>query len=529
MKLGDKINRFLIGGLLLLVFILAAFLTINAFKYSELSAPTYIGYNWPRLILDSNVKNFIICLGGMIIFTLIKFFTDKFPEFSLVFSRILFFMCACFYIVIGIYYVKYSPYYPSGDQLNTTACAYYNLQGNYEMLQPLGYIDIYPQQKGLVFLYEIFFRMFGDFNYKPVYILHLFCNIGAMALCFFALDELTHDASVLFTYNFFSIMFYPLFQYSTYAYGDLLSIFFTALLWFSLVKLYKKEKKVYLVLIAISSYMAFATRASAIIAIVALVIVLIMMLIKKKKLVFIIAMALSVIVPAVCNTALNTYYERKSGYDSNTGVPVTAFLAMGLMETDGAMGVYNYYNQQVYSENNGDKKTASAEAKAYIDYRLDEFKDNPEYAKNFFLEKIRMQWLEPIYEVNTHTHSFKEDADLFGIYIDIYYGSLFYVIFKFMNRHQSYMYFYLFAFALISLIRLIKNKKESMDLSLLFPLVLFVGGFLFSIIWEAKARYTLPYAFFLLIYIPMGMKSIYDFTREIKPVKKLELSKQGKH
>ncbi len=523
MNSGEKINRFLTGGLLILIALISGFLTVNAFRYSYISAPTYVGYNWPRIIADSTFKNFILCLCGMILFSLIKYFTDKYPDFSRTFSGVLFIMTVIIYIIIGIIYVKNSPYYPSGDQLNTTACAYYNLQGDYIMYSPLGYIGIYPQQKGLVFLYEIFFRLFGPFNYTPVYILHLFCNVGAMSLCFITLRELSKDAAVLFTYNFFAIMFYPMFQYATYAYGDLLSIFFTALLWFSLVKFYKNKKKWYLILIALSAYFSFATRASAIIAIISLVITLLLIFIKDKKLIYVSALILVISVPLVLNTALNKYYEYKSGYDYHTGVPVTAFLAMGLMETDGAMGVYNNYNQKVYTVYDGDKKLASEEASAYIDARLDEFKENLQYARDFFLEKVRMQWLEPIYEVNTHTHSFKEDAPLYGIYIDMYYGSLFYIIFKFMNRHQSFMYFYLFAFATISLVKLFK-KKESVEPALLFPLIMFVGGFLFSIIWEAKARYSLPYAFFLIIFIPMGMKNIYDFARDM--VNKTEFIKQ---
>lgn len=35
-----------------------------------------------------------------------------------------------------------------------------------------------------------------------------------------------------------------------------------------------------------------------------------------------------------------------------------------------------------------------------------------------------------------------------------------------------------------------------------------IGGFLFSILWEAQCRYVFPYYVFLILYAPMGLYAV---------------------
>ena len=37
------------------------------------------------------------------------------------------------------------------------------------------------------------------------------------------------------------------------------------------------------------------------------------------------------------------------------------------------------------------------------------------------------------------------------------------------------------------------------------PMIAVVGGFLFSIAWENKCRYVLPYFMYLVLYAPLGV------------------------
>ena len=85
---------------------------------------------------------------------------------------------SCFLLVIAEYfYVREHPYYPSGDQLNTTAGSVYAREGNYLMFTKGGYIGLYEQQKGLLFLYEILFSIFGDFRYDITSKFHICLSV----------------------------------------------------------------------------------------------------------------------------------------------------------------------------------------------------------------------------------------------------------------------------------------------------------------------------------------------------------------
>ena len=61
---------------------------------------------------------------------------------------------------------------------------------------------------------------------------------------------------------------------------------------------------------------------------------------------------------------------------------------------------------------------------------------------------------------------------------------------------------------LVSILVLIQNRKN-LSWEIIFLLMIFIGGFMFHILWEAKSRYIIPY---LVVLIPIA--SIL-----IKPVK----------
>ena len=55
-------------------------------------------------------------------------------------------------------------------------------------------------------------------------------------------------------------------------------------------------------------------------------------------------------------------------------------------------------------------------------------------------------------------------------------------------------------------------------------LIAIVGGFLFSIIWEAMSRYVLPYAVYTIPLAAIGMETLQKWLRQL-----LQKSKDSKH
>ena len=62
------------------------------------------------------------------------------------------------------------------------------------------------------------------------------------------------------------------------------------------------------------------------------------------------------------------------------------------------------------------------------------------------------------------------------------------------------------------MIVLIQNRKN-LSLDIIFLITIFIGGFAFHILWEAKSRYIIPY---IVVLIPVASISIKKFDIRLK-------------
>lgn len=497
---SDSIVRFCGMAIFLISAFIFSYLAYQSARISMYSSNKYTGYNWPVEISDSVFKNIIFCLFALCVLIGLYLFENKYPHISEIICRITLITVLTLYMILGIRYVLTSPYYPSGDQLSATAGAAYALEGNFLMFQKLGYIGIWPHLKGLLLFYEIIFKLFGSFNYTASGIINLILNALTILTGYFLIKDFNCSALPRFLWLMLSAFMFPYFIMIPYAYGDLPSIFGIMVFVFFFKK-YISSKKIHsLFLAALGSAFAIESRGSAWIAVIALFIASVLISIQKKKIYPLIGILAISIFCYSCNMLIGIGFEKASGYDRHTGSPVYGHIAMGMQETDGSPGVFNRYNQTVYEGNDGDRAAAAAEAKEYISERLAEFRCDKELAKDFYKKKILLQWIEPMFESNTHMASFKNDIslqDLSPFYMRAYVGDIHIFLFKFMNKYQSLCYLLCLIYCVLTLALLIQNKKEP-DIYMWFFFIFFIGGFIFSIIWEAKARYQLPYFIFML-------------------------------
>ena len=63
--------------------------------------------------------------------------------------------------------------------------------------------------------------------------------------------------------------------------------------------------------------------------------------------------------------------------------------------------------------------------------------------------------------------------------------------------------------SICSLMVLIKNRKN-ISMEVIFLLTIFVGGFTFHILWEAKSRYIIPYIIVLIPIASINMENIFQ-------------------
>ena len=419
-------------------------------------------------------------------------------------------ICLCTLIVtgviafaLGIFYVCKNPYYPVGDQINTTAFAAYCREGNFSMLSPGGYVGMYQQQKGLGILYEILFALFGNFNYRPAKIIHVVWWIFTI-LAGYGFLKLNTDRPVFrMLYCVMMLGCFPFLFYLPYIYGDVLSISFGTILFYGVASYEHSGQKRYIALASFAAGLAVLARKNTWIILIAVVVYALLSSLKKRKLKYLLAGTAILLTAALSVKAVDVVYEVRSGYPSGVGIPSILWVAMGLQETEGRAGVYNRYQQTTFADCDFQQESATQQGKIYIRERLEEFSQNPGKAFSFFKNKLEGQWIEPMYAALETTESFEEGTVLSPALESLYYGALGRIIWNLTNYYQSILY--LAGLMALVMLGILWWKKKDVPTSLWLPWIAVFGGFLFSIMWEAKSRYVFPYCVFMILYAPEGL------------------------
>ncbi|MCR4793490.1 MAG: hypothetical protein K5871_12160 [Lachnospiraceae bacterium] len=424
-------------------------------------------------------------------------------------SDLILIICSVLSFVIGIIYLKDHPYYMDGDQINTFyAAVYASEKGSaiqYAMFQPGGYIGIYPQQKGLVFFYLILHGLFGEKLYTAMQYIHLLYPQMILHAGYHALKEEKISAFGRSIYCILILTCLPLYLYIPYMYGDLGSIAFSFCFALFLIRFLNSGKKLDLALMSLFGSIALLLRMQIWILLIAACIVLFLEFVRKKKILLLIACAMIVLVPYLSDLAIDTYFEKVSGYEDVDGIPAACWLAMGLQETNGNPGVYNRYNQGTFGDCGFDAEKASEIAMLDFHESLDNFREDHEYAKWFFETKLRQEWTAPDMEGFTMTSiwdalSGTDPSEAPEWLYELYWGKYYDKVINIANRYQTIIYLSAFILAAFELIFFRKKKNLSHLVQLC--LIYFLGGFIFFTLWENMSRYMLPFFMSLVWLVP---------------------------
>ena len=499
----EKIYRILLGIFLVCLIPILLVLSYWSCRYSYYGTVDYSIRN--LLIKDSTWKHFVIfLLTSVLVYEGDKWLNaqnqekqEKICIYTLLATSVTAFL-------LGSIYVLNNPYYPVGDQISATAFAAYCRDGNFIMLCSGGYVGMYQQQKGLGILYEILFALFGNFNYTPAKILHVIWWVLAILAGYGFLKLNTDRAIFRIVYCIMMLGCIPFLLYLPYIYGDVLSISFGMVMFWAVSAYEHYEKKRYIALAACVAGIAVLARKNTWIILIGVGIYAVLVCLKKKKGQYLLAGFAILLTAALTVKAVDVMYEYRSGYPSDIGIPSILWIAMGLQETDGMAGVYNRYQQTTFAEHDFQQEPAAQEGKEYIRERLREFRENPAMARDFFKRKLEDQWIEPLFSSLKATESFDTDGEPLSSGItSLYYGNIHETVWKLANYYQSIVYLA----GLVLGIALCGRwwQKKEIPTALWLPLIGIVGGFLFSIIWEAQSRYVFPYYVFLILFVPLGL------------------------
>lgn len=410
--------------------------------------------------------------------------------------------CCVLFGGICVWWVSNVPYRMEGDQAIVWQAAASALENNFIMYSFGGQMFIYPQQQGLAFLYEMLFRLTG--SNSPQMIGYVNASLAPLTL-FFGYQCVKESGGTSAALRFLPLMMLclPYIIYSPYVYGDIPSICYTFIMLWSVLRFVKTMRYRYGIVACAVAMLALLSRKNIWIFFIGMLIGMFYHAISNKSVKTVIVAICIVLCASLSMAGIKQFNSMRSGYPVASGMPTILWVAMGVQYSEYGAGYYNNYSKEVYNDSDFNNELAAAIGLQEVKDRIKIFLEYPDQCVMFFEEKMDSQWVNPLFESIKFTGTMDEEAFEKAPLIvqDVYRGAGKDKVKQVCSMMMSVIYFFSFAGIVF---RYFKKKPIVEDI----PLIVFVGGFLFSIIWEAKARYVFPYFVLLHIYAAYGLTDI---------------------
>lgn len=271
----------------------------------------------------------------------------------------------------------------------------------------------------------------------------------------------------------------------------------------------------------------------ALLAVAAFLIAAVAMMVKGTVIIFVLALLIVLVIEAVihhlwwhiplyCVLFLAahqlsgmsvTIVEAVTGQHFGSGMPQLFWIAIGLnpQSFDGNVpGWWSDIAINAYTETHGDTAQQSAIARQYIADSLTTFIQNPAEGWTFFVNKLSSEWAEPTFQ-SLHYSQLSENIHPADFVVELYQGTAHDVLIGFENIYQSLIYIFATVGVIILLIkRKAMRNNVSVFLTNTYVALVFLGGFVCFLFWEAKGIYTLPFLVMLIPLAAQGMDRLYQ-------------------
>ena len=371
------------------------------------------------------------------------------------------------------------------------------------------YAEKNPHQIPLAFMESLVMKVQGSQSFRIFQYINALANIAIIVAIFLITKELMPNSK--YVAMCFIIAFIPLSLLSTFIYGDILGL--ACALWsiFFLIKSKKKQKWYYVLISGIFLAFAIIFRKNMLIFAIAETLYLLLNIISekpklKKALLSIAITIIFLLISIAPSKIIITLVQRKYNLNSNNQSPATTYIYIGMTSGERGNGWYNSNADWVWDY-------PIEEAKAMYNKAI---KERSKYLITHPIELIKFYAKKNVsmYAENTYASLYYNESFCFGYdeYKDIEKDN---IVISFHERLQLYQKALMIIIFSFTIIMLIKNRKELSNEEILLLLV-FIGGFLFHNMWEAKSRYIIPY---LIVLIPLASKGILT---KVKPIKMIE-------
>ena len=482
----DRLYNIGCMGLKVICFAVFLFLCRYAFFYTQDIRP---GDNEiPLDYADSVFSNIAVLFTVIFLYLGLNFAEKKLStRAQLIISRVFLVMTVVFVLTAGFWWIYSAERIPQADQACIYAGASYFLEGNYSMLGKGCYYGVYPYQLGLAFIVQILFSAIGPFQYFAYEFWNGLFAGGIAVFGYLITQKIGGRMGSLVIYCLAMQCCIPLVCYTHWVYGEIPGVFFLLAACHCLL-CYKDSGKIRnLVGIVVFVTVASLYRKNSAIFAFAILIIAIFEMIRKKNYKLFAGAVCAFILPFLVYEGIYTYYEHRSGIQLSYALPTVTWFAMGL-EDDPGRGPGWYNNViQTYRDMGCDNEALEQLVKEQLKERLEYMAAHPVYAVNYMKRKLLTQWNEPLYESvyfgTKYDYEYIPDNE-FLIYITA--GEGYNLLLEISDRLQMVVFAGMLLYCLFG----ISKNGEMTDYVLMITIL---GGFLFSMIWEGKARYIFPY------------------------------------
>jgi len=406
---------------------------------------------------------------------------------------------------------------PVADQRMICIAASEFNQGDYSLLGKGEYMSIYPQNLGLVSLMRVLFILFGDGNYVAFQICSAISVFFIVYGIYLFSSLVSSNRVIQLMSMIMAFLCIPMYLYAPFVYGELLSTAFAfwGLIYFE--KISQHFNIINIVGLLLTFFFAITFRKNTLIFVVAIFCVCITKIVLRQNwgryLCVIILLLLAMKLNSVgTNLLYGAHMEENS-----KGMPAILWIQMGLNSTESKFG-YGWDDRSaltIFENNDYDPEASKEEAIGIINSFWEDNGASPDKLIAFYGTKIATQWMNPMYQGFVMNNNIEREQKWFA---NTLYSSE--VIWKIFNKYMNIYQIIVYLGTVFSGIYFIRTK---IGMEKLVGMIVVFGGFIFSIIWEAKTRYVFPYVLVLIPYSMVGMEKLLKYLfNKIKMVKNNE-------
>ncbi len=414
--------------------------------------------------------------------------------------------------ILGSLWVAMSLSTPTHDSYIVTSAGVAAANGDLSIILDRDYFIRFPFQLGYVFWTELWARLFSltHEDYIALEIVNILCLAFGEAALVLTADKLFRNREITLAATLGLAFFFQPMIFSTFLYGTIPGFCFSAWSSYCFIRYLKEYRMRYLVASSVLLAVAVSLKLNNMILFAAMAILLAIQLLKEKPLR---QLASLLILCAVVLTVPNIgkwQYELRTQKEFGDGIPMVSWMAMGLHDAETAPGWYNgYYTVTNYYNHNQDSAAAAKASLEVIRDRLGYLAEHPREGAVFFRDKILSQWSEPTYQSIWQNQVRGHSGDPWGL-APYVCGNGEHRVTSLMDHGVQFI----FCGMLVSCVCLIlqsakKNRgEESLGTALYLIPLLFLGGFLYHALFEAKSQYVITYVIFMIPYAAYGFSKL---------------------